>query len=125
MRYDVWFILVALIYLMAGEAFGEYMAATQDHSLFPAHAHLNLLGWVTLAIFGVVHHIFPQLGTSRLAIWQFGIAVASVPVMTFGIAYVLLTQNPTFAIIGSLAFEVATVLFVIMFVMKVVRVRES
>lgn len=124
MRYDVWFILVALIYLMAGEAFGEYMAATQDHSLFPAHAHLNMLGWVSLAIFGVVHHIFPQLGTSRLAIWQFAIAVVSVPVMTFGIAYVLLTQNPTFAIIGSFAFEVATVLFVIMFVMKVVRVRE-
>jgi len=125
MRYDVWFILVALIYLMAGEVFGEYMAATQDHSLFPAHAHLNLLGWVSLAIFGVVHHIFPQLGTSRLAVWQFAIAVASVPVMSFGIAYVLITQNPLFAIVGSAGFDIATVLFVVMFVTKVVQVRES
>jgi hypothetical protein len=124
MRYDVWFILVALIYLMAGEVFGEYMAATQDHSLFPAHAHLNVLGWVSLAIFGVVHHIFPQLGGSRLAMPQFAIAVISVPVMTFGIAYVLLTQNPLFAIAGSFAFDIATVLFVIMFVMRVVRIRE-
>ena len=124
MRYDVWFILIALVYLMAGEAFGEYMAASQDHSLFPAHAHLNVLGWVSLAIFGVVHHIFPQMGTSRLAVWQFAIAVASVPVMTFGVAYVLLTQQPLFAIVGSFAFDIATVLFVIMFVMRVVQVRE-
>jgi hypothetical protein len=67
----------------------------------------------------MLHHLYPRLGTSRLAMAQFVIAVASVPVMTFGIAYVLLTQNPLHAIIGSAGFEIATVLFVIMFVRKV------
>ena len=34
--------------VLAGMVWGLQMAISQDHSAFPAHAHLNLLGWVSL-----------------------------------------------------------------------------
>lgn len=30
-----------------------YMGIAQDHSLTPVHAHLNLLGWVTMFLTGL------------------------------------------------------------------------
>jgi hypothetical protein len=32
---------------------GILMAIAQDFTLAPAHAHLNLLGWVTMALYGL------------------------------------------------------------------------
>ena len=44
------FIKSSIIYIVLGMALGIYMAASQDHSQMPTHAHLNLLGWVTMAL---------------------------------------------------------------------------
>jgi hypothetical protein len=38
----------AVVFALAGMVMGIAMAASHDHSVFPAHAHLNLLGWVSL-----------------------------------------------------------------------------
>jgi hypothetical protein len=43
------------------------MAASHDHSMHPVHAHLNLLGWVTMALFGGFYRIWPEAAESRLA----------------------------------------------------------
>ena len=37
----------------AAATMGIGMAASQNHSIMPAHAHLNLLGWVSLFLFGI------------------------------------------------------------------------
>ena len=37
---------------LSGMSWGAVMGASHDFSLAPAHAHLNLLGWVTLALMG-------------------------------------------------------------------------
>jgi hypothetical protein len=44
---------IATVMALAGIAMGIGMAASHDHSLMPAHAHLNLLGWVSLFLFGI------------------------------------------------------------------------
>jgi hypothetical protein len=36
-------------------------AAAHDHSIMPAHAHLNLLGWVSLFLFGIFYKLIPDL----------------------------------------------------------------
>ena len=41
----------AVLLVVAGMIWGIVMAISQDHSTFPAHAHLNLLGWVSLFLF--------------------------------------------------------------------------
>src|SRR5437588_12990110 len=48
-RVALWFFALAPVYVLIGMSLGIYMGASEDHSLYPAHAHLNLIGWVTMA----------------------------------------------------------------------------
>ncbi|HET7197492.1 MAG TPA: hypothetical protein VFI86_02415 [Burkholderiales bacterium] len=60
----------AVLFVLAGMAWGIQMAVSGNHQAFPAHAHLNLLGWVSLFLFGVFYHLHPQLDGSRAALAQ-------------------------------------------------------
>lgn len=70
-----WFFRLAVLYLIAGVALGLFMAASHDHSAFPAHAHLNLLGWVSMSIFAVFYRLWPAAAASKLATVHFWIYV--------------------------------------------------
>ena len=61
-----WCVLMAVIYALLGMVMGETMAASGDHSLMPVHAHINLLGWVSLALFGIVYKVW-NIKTGKLA----------------------------------------------------------
>ncbi|MGH6862581.1 MAG: hypothetical protein ACRECY_20245, partial [Phyllobacterium sp.] len=50
----------ATIFLLVGVVMGLQMGISGDHSAFPAHAHLNLLGWVSSAIFGIYYALNPS-----------------------------------------------------------------
>lgn len=51
-RVSVAFFTVAALCGLVGMAWGSQMGMSGDHSLSPVHAHLNLLGWVSLSIMG-------------------------------------------------------------------------
>jgi hypothetical protein len=119
MRYDLIFITAALICLLVGEGLGIYMGINENFLLSPAHAHLNLLGWVTLAAYGLLHRAYPALATSRMAMFQCWFAVLSNIAMPAGLAMMLLGGDPALVKYGSLAVLLATLLFFIMFVRKV------
>ena len=70
-----WFLRLAVLYLAIGVALGIGMAAHHDFSLHPVHAHLNLLGWVSLALFGLFYRAVPAAAGSRLAKAHFWIYV--------------------------------------------------
>ena len=70
-----WFLRLAVLWLLAGIALGLFMAASHDHSAFPAHAHMNLLGWVSMSIFGVFYRLFPAAAATKLAKVHFWIYV--------------------------------------------------
>ena len=65
---------------------GIGMAAAHDHSIMPAHAHLNLLGWVSLFLFGIYYKLHPALERSRLAFVQVVIWSVGTVVLTIGVA---------------------------------------
>jgi hypothetical protein len=67
----VLWIKAAVIYFMMGIGLGIYMGASGDHLLVPVHAHVNLLGWASLALVGLIYHQFPVAGSHRLATIQF------------------------------------------------------
>lgn len=46
------FFLAAASYIIAGTSWGVYMSTTHDFTTSPAHAHLNLIGWVSMSIMG-------------------------------------------------------------------------
>jgi hypothetical protein len=121
MRYDVIFITTALLCLLAGEAMGIHMGISQDFTLVPAHVHLNLLGWVTLAAFGLMHRAYPALGASRMALAQCVLAIISSIAMPTGLAMMLTSSNHDATLVkyASLAVILATLMFIIMFVRRI------
>jgi cbb3-type cytochrome oxidase subunit 1 len=78
----------AVLMLLAGMGWGLAMAITQDHAAMPAHAHLNLVGWVCLFLFGLFYHLHPALDRSRLAKVQVVIWIVASIAMTIGVGLV-------------------------------------
>ena len=79
----VWYRL-AVLYFVVATALGLFMGVSEDHSLFPVHAHLNLLGWVSLALTGVLYERFPgAIGTRLypLHFWVYNITLPTSMVM--------------------------------------------
>lgn len=70
-----WFFRLAVVYLMVGVSLGIAMAASHDHSMFPVHAHLNLLGWVSMCLFALFYRAWPAAAESRLARFHFWLYV--------------------------------------------------
>jgi cbb3-type cytochrome oxidase subunit 1 len=75
----LWFKL-AVLYLLVGIALGLHMAKSGNHSMFPVHAHINLLGWVSMALFGLIYRQFPQMAVNNLAKSHFWIYNLAFPV---------------------------------------------
>jgi putative Mn2+ efflux pump MntP len=78
----------AVILVAAGMIWGIVMGITEDHSTMPAHAHLNLLGWVSLFLFGIYYHLHPAIDSSRLAVVQVWIWIVGTIILTIGVALV-------------------------------------
>ena len=75
MNLSAWFLKLAVLYLVAGVSLGLFMAASHDHSMFPVHAHLTLLGWVSMSLFGLFYRVWPDAARSRLAKTHFWVYV--------------------------------------------------
>jgi hypothetical protein len=81
---------LAVLYLMLGVTMGIAMGASQNFTLRPVHAHVNLLGWTTLAIAGLIYSVFPQAGESRLARAHFWLMNLSMPVMMVALSLLVM-----------------------------------
>ena len=104
---------LAVLFVIAGMAMGIGMAMSQDHSIMPAHAHLNMLGWVSLFLFGIYYERRPALDTSRLAIiqvavWSIGTVVLTMAVAALHLGY---TAFDPVAAIASLTVLAAMLMF--------------
>ncbi|MBC2837161.1 cytochrome-c oxidase [Paragemmobacter straminiformis] len=61
------FIVIGSLYLLVGIILGSYMGGSGDHSLAPVHAHINLLGFTLMTLFGVAYRVIPALAGGTLA----------------------------------------------------------
>lgn len=88
-----YFFKAAVLFFLFGIAMGLQMSITGEHNVIGAHAHTNLLGWVTSALFGAYYALNPAKAESRLATIHFWVYVASVAVMSPSL-YALYLGNP-------------------------------
>ncbi|HRO12555.1 hypothetical protein [Amaricoccus sp.] len=95
MRIEQYCIAVAATAALCGMGLGIFMATNHDFTLMPAHAHLNLLGWVSMALYGLYYRGAALLRI-RLAWIQAGIATVGFVTMTGALAALLLTLDPRF-----------------------------
>ncbi|MBI3439866.1 MAG: hypothetical protein HY054_14665 [Proteobacteria bacterium] len=128
MRYPAIFITAALLCLLVGEAFGMWISQSGERfPLHPAHAHLNLAGWVTLCLYGLVHRAYPQLATAKLAPIQCIVAILGAVLMSAGILLAITSgeRNLGPVIAGSIGVMLGTLLFAIMFMGKAAMAKEA
>ena len=105
----------AVLFLVAGVAIGLHMAISDDHGTFPAHAHINLLGWVTSALFGGYYALNPVKAERRIALVHFFVYTAGLVVMLPAL-YVMLLGNEwvePFVATGSLIVAAGVVVFAV------------
>jgi hypothetical protein len=107
------FFLAAVLCVLVGMAWGIQMAISQDHLLGGAHAHLNLVGWTTMALFGLYYHVTPQAAASWLAKVHAGTAILGVLVMVPGIAVAITTGAPALAAVGAVLTTLSMTIFLV------------
>ncbi len=61
------FMKIAVTFALIGMGFGIKMAITGEHDQIQAHAHINLLGWVTMMLYGLFYRSHEGAGLSKLA----------------------------------------------------------
>ena len=61
-RVIVWYLRMSIIYFVLGVVIGIAMLLWPDAAIdyIPVHVHLNLLGFMTMMIYGVGYHILPK-----------------------------------------------------------------
>ena len=82
-------IKLAMLYLLCGISLGIAMGASQNFTMRPVHAHINLIGWTTMALAGLIYTVFPKAGDSKLAAVHFWLFNLALPVMMGSLAMAL------------------------------------
>lgn len=71
-RYTLWFAFACILYSIIGFGWGALMGGIKafrefvdysayGHKIVLAHTHINLLGWVEMAIFSALYYVVPVL----------------------------------------------------------------
>jgi len=93
------FIVMSVVYLGVAAVMGIVMLANQDvMGLKFVHSHLNMLGWVSMMIYGVGYHILPRFMGRTLYSNKVGLAqfyLANVSLLAMLLFYVLNVYNPS------------------------------
>lgn len=110
-RIDLYFIFLATVCLITGVSMGIWMGIAHDFQLAPVHAHLNLLGWASLGLFGLCYRAYPELAHSRLSLAHFATSATSAMALPAGIYLSIAHQNPGLAIAASFVWLLGVVLF--------------
>jgi hypothetical protein len=111
-----WLFRISVSLGFAGMAFGIAMGMTQQFLLLPAHAHLNLLGYVAMFLSALYYRAVPEAAASRLAPVQAIISVIGAILFPVGIACVLLGGHDRFepvVVAGALTVLLGMMLFVV------------
>jgi hypothetical protein len=118
MRISDFCFIVAGLSALTGMGLGIRMGILQDFTLSPAHAHLNLLGWVTMALYGLYHR---GTGRTRGAMgWtQVVCGAIGAVAMSGGLAAYLATGNDDVVpvvVVGSLVSLLSMILFMVILI---------
>ena len=95
------FFAAAALYAMIGVCWGLAMSISKDHATYSAHAHLNLLGWISLALMGTFYALLGQGVANWVKLVNFSLSNLGVICMISGL-YLYLGQKGPPAVFGPL-----------------------
>src|SRR5580700_1332880 len=104
-----------------GHVSGHHHGNKGDFAQAPTHAHLNLVGWVSMALYALVYRQYPAAAQSRFAMLHFWIANVGAVLLTVGI-YTQMADMPSLAFIvisGSFITILGMLIFTVIVYSKV------
>lgn len=115
------FFSIAPVYGLIGMVWGMYMGSSGDHSMMPAHAHLNLLGLVLNGVFGAFYAFAGNRSGGKLGWANFWLSNVGVCIMIPTLVIILNLGGPPgpAQIVPMGIGEVATVLGLLLFGLNV------
>jgi hypothetical protein len=115
-RVDVYFLLLAVVLLICGATLGIVMGAQENFQLTPVHAHLNLAGWASLALFGLTYRSYPEIGATKLARYHFAVSGVASVLLPIGIGLSVLRGQPALAIVAAFLWLLGVLIFLVQLV---------
>lgn len=105
----------AVVFFLASIAVGLQMAISGNHGFIAAHAHANLLGWVSMALFGSYLSLNPARAASRLAYLQYWVYTVGVAVLVVTLYFMLMgyTVLEPLAALSSLVVALGAIMFAV------------
>ncbi|WP_105373693.1 hypothetical protein [Neorhizobium huautlense] len=107
------FFVAAVLCVTTGMFWGIQMAISGDHQMAPAHAHLNLVGWTTMGLFGLYYTVTPQAADALLAKVHLAFAILGVLCLVPGIAMAVSSGGEALAAIGSILTVISMLIFLV------------
>ncbi len=111
------FLRLGALSALVGMSLGVWMGANQDFVLRPVHAHVNLLGFASMMLFGLFYRAFPAAGRGWLPMAHFGLSVVGFLILMPSLTLMLLGK-PLF-MPGMIASEIMLVASMALFVIIV------
>jgi hypothetical protein len=111
------FFIAGIIFVLLGMLLGIWMGINENFTYAPVHAHLNLLGWATMFLYGLFYRGDERAAAGVLPRIQWWCAVLGLILLAPGI-WSAQTQGPLtwLTIPGSILSLAAMVIFLIVVV---------
>jgi drug/metabolite transporter (DMT)-like permease len=93
-RWPYVFFATATLFILIGVNWGLYMSITHDFTTSPGHAHLNLLGWLSLAVMGTYYAVLGRDTPNWIVAANYALNTLGVACMASGLALVLSQTLP-------------------------------
>ena len=117
-RVIVWYLRMSVIYFVLGVVTGLALLLWPDDAMYytPVHVHLNLLGFMSMMIYGVGYHILPKFSgafihSPRIMNIQFWVSNAGLIGMAISWPLMLMGESGLPLIVFSFLSLVAAILF--------------
>ena len=120
-RVSAAFFATGVVCVLIGMAWGMHMGASQNMTLAPAHAHLNLVGWVTMALYGTFYALTRGTMSVSLAWINYAFSLLGGVVMIPSLTLFLSNGNDPKYIPFMVAGEILTVIAMLVFAISVFR----
>jgi hypothetical protein len=89
MQASALFLRTGVMAAVVGMGLGIGMGIAQDHTLQSVHAHINLVGWTSMFLFGLYYRVTPS-ADSRLAQVHYLLSVTGFLLLTAGLTGIFL-----------------------------------
>lgn len=112
-RIDLAFLILSSACLVAGVSMGIYMGMSHDFGLTPVHVHMNLLGWASCALFGLVYRAYPEMARRKSALAHLLLSGSSGVLFPIGIYFAIFHEQHALVAVAAPLWWLGAVLFLV------------